>query len=118
MRVEFYRSDAPDTVVGMVTWTGSSVRVDTADDLLRDQLVRAFRPTPVEMDDVSRPRRGVAVVQPGSLEWFRAVTQGRATADTGLAARFVPGIVEGGYDPAAQYRSFRDSMERLSDHAD
>jgi hypothetical protein len=26
----------------------------------------------------------------------------------------VPGVTEGGYDPAAQYRGFEDSIERLS----
>ena len=33
---------------------------------------------------------------------------------TGLVARFVPGVTEGGFDPAAQYRSFDDSIERLT----
>jgi hypothetical protein len=30
-----------------------------------------------------------------------------------LAARFVPGVVVGGFDPAAGYRTFEDQIERL-----
>jgi hypothetical protein len=121
MRVEFYPPDAPDTVAATATWHGSSVGVDSDDEALRDRLVHAFRPTPAVVDDAAyrqQGTRGETVVQPGSLEWFRAVAQTRATAESGLAARFVPGIAEGGFDPASQYRTFRDSMERLTDHAD
>jgi hypothetical protein len=121
MRVEFYRSDAPDTVVATATWHGSSVSVHSDDQVLRDRLVRAFRPTPVVVNDASyrqQGTRGDTVVQPGSLEWFRAVGRTRATVESGLAARFVPGIEEGGYDPASQYRTFRESIERLASHAD
>jgi hypothetical protein len=121
MRVEFYRPDAPDTVVATATWHGSSVSVESEDQALRDRLVHALRPTPAVVDDASYRRqgtRGETVVQPGSLEWFRAVVQTRATVESGLAARFVPGIEEGGYDPASQYRTFEESIERLSEHAD
>ena len=121
MRVEFYRPDAPDTVVATATWEESSVSVDSDDQVLRDRLVRAFRPTPALVDDASyrqQGTRGETVVQPGSLDWFRAVVQTRATVESGLAARFVPGIEEGGYDPASQYRTFRESIERLASHTD
>jgi hypothetical protein len=121
MRVEFYRPDVPDMVVATATWLGSSVGVASEDDALRDRLVHAFRLTPAVVDETAYRRQGTRgdnVVQPGSLEWFRAVAQTRATVESGLAARFVPGIVEGGYDPASQYRTFQDSMERLTDHAD
>jgi hypothetical protein len=121
MRVEFYRADAPDAVVATATWHGSSVQVDSDDVTLRDRLTHAFRPTPVVVDDASyrqQGTRGGVVVQPGSLGWFRAVVQTRATVESGLAARFVPGISEGGYDPASQYRTFRESVERLAEHAD
>ena len=49
--------------------------------------------------------------------------QGRATdrilefadaCEADLVARFVPGVREGGYDPAAGYRTFRSTIERLS----
>ncbi|MBA3691791.1 MAG: hypothetical protein H0W82_10340 [Actinobacteria bacterium] len=121
MRVELYRSEAPDTVVATATWRGSSVSVDGGDDALRVRIVHAFRPTPAVVDDASyrqQGTRGETVVQPGSLEWFRAVVQTRVTVDTGLAARFAPGITEGGYDPAAQYRTFQDSIARLAEGAD
>lgn len=121
MRVEFYRSDAPDTIVATATWRRPSVSVDTEDDALRDRLVLAFRPTPAVVAVPTSPQQGTkgeTVVQPGTLEWFRTVAQGRASVESGLAARFVPGIGEGGYDPAAQYRTFEESMEGLADHAD
>ena len=56
-------------------------------------------------------------MQPGTLEWFREVAKARATQESGLSARFVPGVTEGGYDPAAQYRTFEESVERLTDGA-
>jgi len=37
----------------------------------------------------------------------------RAPAETGLEARLVPGVTEGGFDPAAGYRRFEDTIERL-----
>jgi hypothetical protein len=39
----------------------------------------------------------------------------RATQESGLSARLVPGVTEGGYDPAAQYRTFEESVELLTD---
>jgi hypothetical protein len=53
------------------------------------------------------------VIQPGDLEWFRAASQVRGPAETRLLVRLVPGITEGGFDPAAGYRSFGDTFERL-----
>ena len=53
------------------------------------------------------------MIQPGSLEWFRAVANGRATTESGLSARFVPGVEAGGFDPAAGYRRFDEQLERL-----
>jgi hypothetical protein len=52
------------------------------------------------------------LLQPGSLEWFRAALLARVPA-LGLSVRFVPGIVEGGWDPAAQYRTFEEQVDRL-----
>jgi hypothetical protein len=34
-------------------------------------------------------------------------------AETGLVARAVPGVVGGGYDPAANYLRFSEQIERL-----
>ncbi|HEX6264137.1 MAG TPA: hypothetical protein VF036_02530 [Actinomycetota bacterium] len=53
------------------------------------------------------------MLQPGDLEWFRAVAQFRVPAETGLVARTVPGVTRGGYDPAANYRRFSEQIERL-----
>ena len=37
----------------------------------------------------------------------------RVPAELGLVARLVPGVTEGGFDPAAGYRRFDESIERL-----
>ena len=120
MNVEFHPADDPETVVATVAWDGS-VRISCEDEAVRSQLERAYRSTPVVTDDSSYRRLGTSgevVIQPGDLEWFRAASQVRAPAETGLVARLVPGIREGGFDPAAGYRSFEDSIERLSTQGD
>lgn len=129
MKVEFYRpapssaegdpegETPPPTLVGTATWVDPDVVVDTADVELRAALERAFRKTPVVTDDASYRRfgtHGEVMVQPGDLEWFRAAAFVRAPAESGLEARLVPGITEGGYDPASQYRRFDDAIERLA----
>jgi hypothetical protein len=114
--VEFHQPDAPDLVVATAGWDGARVVVESGDDAVRAALERAFRPTPVIVDDGAyrqQGTRGEVLVAPGTLEWFRAVAQVRVPAETGLAARLVPGVHEGGYDPAAQYRTFSESVERL-----
>ena len=91
--------------------------IDTQDDILRATLQKVFRRTPVVVDDASYRRMGTAgavLIQPGDLEWFRAVAQTRVPAEAGLAARFVPGVTEGGFDPAAGYRTFEEQIERLT----
>jgi hypothetical protein len=118
MRVEFTRPDAPDTVVATAIWGHPAVTVEAEDEAVRHTLVRAFRPTPVVVDAPALRRQGThgeVVVQPGSLEWFREVAKVRATQESGLSARLVPGVTEGGYDPAAQYRTFEESVELLTD---
>ncbi|MGZ8581000.1 MAG: hypothetical protein ACXWW9_06915 [Actinomycetota bacterium] len=129
MKVEFYRpgppppADQPDaeapqpTLVGTATWTNGEPVVDCSDDQLRGLLERAYRKMPVVTDDASYRRfgtHGEVQIQPGDLEWFRAVSFVRAPAEAGVEARLVPGVTEGGYDPAAGYRRFEDSIERLS----
>lgn len=117
MRVEFYRPEAPDSAVGAATWNDGSVEIDAGDETVRGALARAYRATPVVIDDAAYRRLGTAgevVVQPGTLEWFRAATRVRATAESGLSGRFVPGVTEGGFDPAAQYRTFEETVERLT----
>ena len=131
MKVEFSRlapspadgSEAPpvrSTHVGTATWVDGKVVIDSDDDEVRQALERAFRSTPVVVtDDASYRRQGThgeVMVPPGNLEWFRAVAFNRAPTEAGVEARLVPGITEGGYDPAAGYRRFEESLERLSSH--
>ncbi|MEO8477814.1 MAG: hypothetical protein ABI572_12315 [Actinomycetota bacterium] len=117
MKAEFYREDAPDDVVVTATWDGLDVAVEGEEESLAATITNSFRRTPVVTDDGAYRRQGTSgevQLQPGTLEWFRAVAQIRATAESGLRARLVPGIREGGFDPAAGYRSFGDAVERLS----
>jgi hypothetical protein len=128
MKVEFSRPAASPvgaseitpapSHVGTATWVDGKAVIDGADDDVREALERAFRRTPVVVtDDASYRRQGThgeVLVSPGSLEWFRAVAFNRAPAEAGVVARLVPGVSEGGYDPAAGYRTFGESLERLS----
>lgn len=117
MQVEFHRRDEPDAVLATVAWVDGRVVVSSDDDALAAALTHVFRNTPVVIDDASYRRLGTSgdvQIQPGSLEWFRAVVQARVTAETGLIGRFVPGVSQGGFDPAAGYRTFQDSIERLT----
>jgi hypothetical protein len=118
MLVEFHTPDAPDEVVATASWDGGDPTVMSEDEDVRLAIVSSFRRTPVVIDDASYRRLGTSgavLIQPGSLEWFRAVIQARVPAETGLTGRFVPGVSEGGYDPAAGYRTFEDSIERLTE---
>jgi hypothetical protein len=129
MKVEFHRpapvadSDRPDAeapapeLVATATWTDGEPVVECDDEELRGTLERVYRKTPVVTDDPSYRRlgtRGEVLIQPGDLEWFRAASFVRAPVEAGVEARLVPGISEGGFDPAAGYRRFEDSIERLS----
>lgn len=116
MKVELHRPEQPDAVVATVSWIGQPV-IDTEDDILRATLQKVFRRTPVVIDDASYRRMGTqgeVLIQPGDLEWFRAVVQARIPAETGMTGRFVPGVTEGGFDPAADYRTFEEQIERLT----
>jgi hypothetical protein len=130
MKVEFYRAGPPPpadgeapppALVGIARWVDNAPVVECDDDELRAALERAFRRTPVITDDASYRRfgtHGEVMIPPGDLEWFRAAAFVRAPAEAGVDARLVPGVTEGGYDPAAQYRGFEDSIERLSTRND
>jgi hypothetical protein len=119
MRVELYRPDDEEKrTVATADWDGRDVMITSQDEALRDSLARTFRRTPVVVDDPSYRRMGTSgevVIQPGDLEWFRAVAHVRALTEAGVAARFVPGTVEGGYDPAANYRTFQEQLELLDE---
>lgn len=121
MRVEFYRPDGEERpTVATAEWDGHDVTIESSDDALRDTLAHAFRRTPVVIDDASFRRMGTSgevMVQPGDLHWFRAVALARVPADVGLTARFVSGVIRGGYDPAANYRTFQEQLEQLDERA-
>lgn len=106
----------PLPAVASVTWRDGQAHVDAEDGDIRARLHRAFRSTPVVVDDPSLRSPGThgeLLLQPGDLEWFRAVAQFRVPEETGLVARFVPGVRAGGFDPASNYRRFPDQIERL-----
>lgn len=103
--------------VAAVTWSDGLTTVDAADPRIRTAIEGAFRRTPVVTDDPSLRypgTRGASVLQPGDLEWFRAVALVRVPEETGLVPRFVPGPTVGGFDPAANYRRFPEQVERLN----
>jgi hypothetical protein len=116
MRVEFYRSDDPETVVGAALWDGRRVVIDEDDKDVRAAFSRVFRLTPVVVDDASLRTLGAggeALLEPGSLEWFEAAANRRGPEE-GFAVRVVPEAVgRGGWDPASAYRTFRQSVRRL-----
>ena len=106
----------PAPAAASATWLDGRVVVESDDPDLKASIELAFRPVPVVVDDPSLRypgTRGESVLQPGDLEWFRAVAQVRVPAATGLVARSVPGATVGGYDPAANYRRFSEQIERL-----
>lgn len=117
MRVEFFRGDDEEKrTVAVTTWDGREVTVTADDDDVRAAVAGAFRRTPIAVDDASQRALGThgpVVLQPGDLEWFRAAATTRATAESGLDARTVVETVDGGYDPAANYRPFGEQMERI-----
>jgi len=117
MDVEYYQpDDEQKRTVATASWDGREVTVASEDASVRESLAGAFRRSPVVVDDPSLRRLGAhgpSTLQPGDLEWFRAVARYRATDETGLTARFVPGRIVGGFDPAANYRRFEEQIERL-----
>jgi hypothetical protein len=122
MRVEFYREGSPETVVGAAAWEGrEAVLLKAEDEATGHAILRIFRPTPVATSDASLRTlsgHGESVVEPGSLEWFRQAAVVRAPK-VGLVPRFIPNVENGaGFDPAAQYRPFRDVMARLAEEPD
>src|SRR5712691_5536669 len=98
MRVELYRPDQPDVIVATASWVDGHLTIASDDEAWRDALAKVFRPTPVVIDDASYRRLGTSgavQIQPGDLEWFRAVVQARVPAEAELVGRFVPGVSEG-----------------------
>jgi hypothetical protein len=115
VRAELYRPDASDDVLAVATWEGSRAELQMKDPSI-EGLDRILRPTPVVVDDPSLrgpAASGPVLLQPGGLEWFRAALLTRAPS-LGLGVRFVAERAAGGWDPAAQYRTFDQQVERLS----
>jgi len=116
VRVEFFRPDSPEDVVGRARWDGKRAVIETGDHELHAKLEHVFRITPVVVNDASTRMlgaRGESVFQPSSLEWFRAAALTRAAAE-GLSARIVPDLEPGeGWDPAGDYRTFRNEIRRI-----
>jgi hypothetical protein len=116
VRAEIYRADDAATVLAVARWSreGRSTIEVVAHDV--EGLDRVLRRTPVVVQDASllpQGSHGETVLQPDSLEWFRAALSARAEA-LGLSVRFVAAEVRNGWDPAANYRRFRDQAERLA----
>jgi hypothetical protein len=115
MRIEFYRKDHPEQVVGTATWDGREARVEAEEDSTAEAIKRIFMRTAVVVQDGAfryLGANGEAVLQPGSLDWFREAALARS-APEGLSVRVVPELSgEGGWDPAAAYRTFREAMRR------
>ena len=116
MRVELFRPNAPEDVVGRARWDGKRAVIETDDDEVRAKLERVFRVTPVVVSDSSMRMLGASgesALQPGSLEWFQAAALTRAEPE-GLSARMVPDLEPGeGWDPAGDYRTFRNEIRRI-----
>ena len=118
MRIEFYRQDAPDAVVGTVRWDGREVILEGAEDgATGAAITRIFRASPVVTDDASLrtlSSHGESVIEPGSLDWLRAAALTRAPK-VGLTPRFLAPVKHGeGYDPASNYRTFEQQIARIA----
>lgn len=115
MRAELYPSEDPKSLVAVAMWDGRTARLEIRDGA-PDGIERLLRPTPVVVEDPSLRRlgtRGEVLLHPGTFRWFREAVRTRAEA-LGLSVRFVPTRLEGGWDPAAQYRTFEEHVERLT----
>ena len=114
MRAELYRPDESERVVAVASWSRTGASIEVTGPV--EGLDRILRPTPVVASDpalLPRGAHGEAVLQPGSLEWFRTALLTRAPL-LGLAVRFVVDDVRNGWDPAANYRTFDEQVGRLT----
>ena len=115
MRAELYRPDQPERVVAVAQWSGTAASIEVIEPGI-EGVDRLLRSTPVVVTDpalLPRGAHGEAVLQPGSLAWFRAALLTRAPS-IGLAVRFVVDDVRNGWDPAANYRTFDEQVRRLT----
>ncbi|HKE54130.1 MAG TPA: hypothetical protein VKC55_05105 [Actinomycetota bacterium] len=115
MRAELFRADDPQALVAVATWSKGRPRLEVLDPSV-EGLDGLLRPTPVVVDDPSLRGPGTSgesLLEPGSLEWLRAALATRAEP-LGLRLRFVTTQIEGGWDPAANDRTFDQQVERLA----
>lgn len=115
MHAELYRPEEPETVVAVATWSGRRATIEPSGAAI-EGLERLLRPTPVVIEDASLRRQGThgeSMLQPGSLDWFRAALTTRAPS-IGLAVRFVAAEITNGWDPAANYRTFAEQADRIA----
>jgi hypothetical protein len=115
MRAEFYRRDAPAEVVGRARWSGSGVDIEVDDEAIREAIARVYRATSLSVEDPALRTAGTTgpvILSPGSLPWFVHASRARAGSE-GLVARLVADRPpDGGWDPAAAYRTFSQTVER------
>jgi hypothetical protein len=118
VRAQLYRrapaEGEPDTVVAEASWADGRASIEIRDGSVRG-LEGIVRATPVAVDDPAlRPQgtHGEVLLQPGDREWFIAAVRTRAEA-LGLSVRFIAERGPGGWDPASQYRTFDEQVERL-----
>jgi hypothetical protein len=117
VRAAFMTGEGEDVCVrAMAAWYGDRVHVEADDPADAEAVRRVFRPTPLVVDDPAARGPGTTGPvqhQPGSLAWFRAAATVRGPAETGMAVRLDAGTMEGGFDPAANYRDFEEQIARL-----
>lgn len=118
VRIDFYRAedDVDKNVIASAAWDGRRVTVSADEPELREGLEHVFRPTPIVVHDLAYLPAGASgdvTLHPGDSAWFLAVARVRAAHELDLVARAVPGVPEGGFDPASNYRTFEEQVERL-----
>jgi hypothetical protein len=105
MRAEFFRAEAPDTVVGEAQWDGRQAVIHAEDDEVRATLERVFRVSTVSVEDASPGgTEGKTFAEPGDVEWFQAAARFRGKEE-GLAVRFV-NEVPARWDPALEPQTY------------
>jgi hypothetical protein len=115
VRAELYRADDPEDPVAIAAWSPEGSSLDVRDASI-EGLDGLLRPTPVVVEDPSLRTLGAhgeTMLHPGSLDWFRAALSARAS-ELGLSVRFVRARIDGGWDPAAAYRTFGETIDRLA----
>jgi hypothetical protein len=115
VRAELFRPADPVAVVATATWTPRATSIQTRDPSIGD-VDRLLRRLPVVVEGAAFRRPGThgeVVLQPASVDWFRAALEQRAP-ELGLAVRFVATDVRNGWDPASNYRTFDEQEQRLA----